>query len=79
MVKYLETMCLGFWLVTEGIGRGNMFLPIHESLKPCTWHNPLCSGRPDLSRIWSIALNLGFKEHLKALTAACASVTSPHQ
>lgn len=29
----------------------------------------------DLSSIWSMALNLGFKEHLKALTAVCASTT----
>lgn len=58
------------------MGRGNIFLPIRESLKPCSWHSPLCSDKADFSRIWRMSLNLGFKELLKALAAVAGSAAA---
>lgn len=60
----------------EWEGRGNIFLPLCDSLKSCSWHSSLCSDRVDFSRIWSRSLNLGFKGLLRALCCCLSSSTS---
>lgn len=58
------------------MGRGNIFLPLCDSLKSCSWQSSLCSAGADFSRIWSRSLNLGFKGLLKALCCCLSSSSS---